>query len=446
MNPQMFNSFLDGTKSAIEMAAIANAPGSTCRRTGLLFPPCGVDDLPHVLRPRDAGGVLEKRRHGRGGVVARARRPSGVPRPALGRLCRAGGAERLRRRLLQAIRAEDRRQRPVCGDVQALSSDRARAGISVLSAALRGEPTGQPQACRGDVAAVAKRDLRAGEMLDGEGGYTVWGKLMPAARKPRRRRAADRPRAPRQAEERRRPRRGGALERCRCAGQRGGEGAPRDGATLFATRRHRRAIERRRRGVEYRSFGKTDLRVSAIGFGCWEVGGTYGRIDRGGFDRAVHQAIDSGIPCFDTAEAYGMGVSEEALAEALGPRRNQVSIVTKFGTGYAELPNRRDSSRAPRDGLDRQEPATAAHRPCRCLSRPLAGPGNAARRDGDCARRHRPARQGPLYRRSKISGWRRSRNALRLRRDTMSCNTAWNMFDRRMQAEIFPIVRGKRSA
>jgi len=53
--------------------------------------------------------------------------------------------------------------------------------ISVLSAALRKEPTGQPLAFRGDAAAVAKRALRAGEMLDGEGGYTVWGKLLPAA-------------------------------------------------------------------------------------------------------------------------------------------------------------------------------------------------------------------------------------------------------------------------
>src|SRR4051794_1683973 len=53
--------------------------------------------------------------------------------------------------------------------------------ISILSAALRGEPTGQPTGFRGDVAAVAKRDLRSGEILDGEGGYTVWGRLMPAA-------------------------------------------------------------------------------------------------------------------------------------------------------------------------------------------------------------------------------------------------------------------------
>jgi predicted homoserine dehydrogenase-like protein len=56
MNPQMFNSFLDGTKSAIEMAAIANACDLDAPQDGLLFPPCGVDDLPHVLRPREAGG------------------------------------------------------------------------------------------------------------------------------------------------------------------------------------------------------------------------------------------------------------------------------------------------------------------------------------------------------------------------------------------------------
>ena len=59
MNPQMFNSFLDGTKSAIEMAAIANATGLEVPPDGLGFPPCGVDDLPHVLRGREAGGALD---------------------------------------------------------------------------------------------------------------------------------------------------------------------------------------------------------------------------------------------------------------------------------------------------------------------------------------------------------------------------------------------------
>src|ERR1700731_5032467 len=97
--------------------------------------------------------------------------------------------------------------------------------------------------------------------------------------------------------------------------------------------------------MEYRQFGKTDLEVSAIGFGCWEIGGTYGRIEESQFRRAVAQAIDSGITCFDTAEAYGMGVSEPALARALGGRRNDVVIATKFGGGYEEMPNRRDTRR-----------------------------------------------------------------------------------------------------
>jgi aryl-alcohol dehydrogenase-like predicted oxidoreductase len=93
--------------------------------------------------------------------------------------------------------------------------------------------------------------------------------------------------------------------------------------------------------MEFRQFGRTDLKVSAIGFGCWEIGGTYGRIDASQFQRAVGQAIDGGITCFDTAEAYGMGASEEALARALAGRRNQVVIATKFGVGYEEMPNRR---------------------------------------------------------------------------------------------------------
>ena len=54
-------------------------------------------------------------------------------------------------------------------------------GISVASAGLRGEPTGQAQSWRADVVATSKRHLAAGETLDGEGGYTVYGKLMPAA-------------------------------------------------------------------------------------------------------------------------------------------------------------------------------------------------------------------------------------------------------------------------
>ena len=97
--------------------------------------------------------------------------------------------------------------------------------------------------------------------------------------------------------------------------------------------------------MEYRQFGQTDLQVSAMGFGCWEIGGTYGKIDEAQFQQAVQHAIDAGINCFDTAEAYGMGASEQALARALGTRRKEVYVVTKFGVGYEEAPNRRDSSR-----------------------------------------------------------------------------------------------------
>ena len=181
MNPQMFNSFLDGTKSAIEMAAITNATGLQVPREGLLFPPCGVDDLPHVMRPRDQGGVLE-----RPGVVEVVSSLERDGRPVF-RDLRWGvyvvleapndyAADCFRQ---YGLKTDD------SGRYAAMYKPYHLIGlelnISILSAALRKEPTGRPVDFRGDVASVAKRDLRAGEMLDGEGGYTVWGKLMPAA-------------------------------------------------------------------------------------------------------------------------------------------------------------------------------------------------------------------------------------------------------------------------
>jgi predicted homoserine dehydrogenase-like protein len=182
MNPQMFNSFLDGTKSAIEMAAIANATGLGVPADGLGFPPCGVDDLPHVLRGCNAGGALA--RDGMVEVVSCLERDG---RPVF---------RDLRWGVYVVIKAPNEYAR-TCFKEYGLKTDTTgwyaamykpyhliglELGISVLSAALRGEPTGQPQGWHGDVVAVAKRDLSAGEMLDGEGGYTVWGKLVPAAR------------------------------------------------------------------------------------------------------------------------------------------------------------------------------------------------------------------------------------------------------------------------
>lgn len=182
MNPQMFNSFLDGTKSAIEMAAIANACDLQVPEDGLAFPPCGVDDLPHVLRPRSVGGTLD--REGMVEVVSSLERDG---RPVF---------RDLRWGVYVVLKAPNDyaaacfRQYGMTTDVSGQYAAMYKPyhliglelGISILSAALRGEPTGRTRAWVGDVVSVAKRRLRVGEQLDGEGGYTVWGKVIPAAR------------------------------------------------------------------------------------------------------------------------------------------------------------------------------------------------------------------------------------------------------------------------
>ncbi len=182
MNPQMFNSFLDGTKSAIEMAAIANATGLDVPEDGLGFPACGVDDLPLLLRPRAAGGVLQ--RAGMVEVVSSLERDG---RPVF-RDLRWGVyvvIEAPTPYAAACFRQYGLRTDP-SGRYAAMYKPYHLIGlelnVSILSAALRGEPTGQPTGFRGDAVAVAKRALRAGERLDGEGGYTVWGKLLPAER------------------------------------------------------------------------------------------------------------------------------------------------------------------------------------------------------------------------------------------------------------------------
>ncbi len=188
--------------------------------------------------------------------------------------------------------------------------------------------------------------------------------------------------------------------------------------------------------MKYRQFGRTDLKVSAIGFGCWEIGGTYGRVDEGEFQRAVARAIDSGITCFDTAEAYGMGLSEETLARALGARRNEVVIATKFGVGYDEMPNRRDSGRARvLASIDKSlQRLRTDHVDIYLVhwpdpSTPLAET-MAALDD--------VVRQGKV-RYVGVSNFRLApiKEAMEVRRIDV-VQYAWNMFDRRMQAEVFP--------
>ncbi|MBK6394719.1 MAG: Gfo/Idh/MocA family oxidoreductase, partial [Betaproteobacteria bacterium] len=184
-NAQMFNSFLDGTKSAIEMAAVANATGLAPAPGGLAFPPCGVDDLPRVLRPRDEGGQLEH--VGQVEVISSLERDG---RPVFRDLrwgvyvtFRAGvrqGEDYVRRCFGEYGFPTDPsgRYSAMYKPTHAIGLE---LGISVASAGLRGEPTGSATGWRGDVVATAKRALAAGETLDGEGGYTVYGKLVPAA-------------------------------------------------------------------------------------------------------------------------------------------------------------------------------------------------------------------------------------------------------------------------
>jgi len=182
MNSQMFNSFLDGTKSAIEMAAVANACGLEVPHDGLGFPPCGADELASVLRPKAFGGVLAA--EGMVEVVSSlARDGKPVPRD-------------LRWGVYVVFKAQSD-YAASCFKQYGLPTDATgryaamykpfhliglELSISVASVALCGEPTGSCRGFRGDAVAVAKRALKAGEMLDGEGGYTVYAKLVPAAR------------------------------------------------------------------------------------------------------------------------------------------------------------------------------------------------------------------------------------------------------------------------
>ncbi len=177
---RMFTSFLDGTKSAIEMAAVCNATGLEPQTEGLRFPPCGAGDLARVCVPAEAGGTLS--RAGTVEVVS-SLAPDGTP--VTGDL-RWGvfvtfdpGSESASRRLADyGVRTDP------SGRYGALYRPYHLIGlettVSVLSAALLGEPTGSPTGFQADVVATAKRDLEPGETLDGEGGTTVYGELVPA--------------------------------------------------------------------------------------------------------------------------------------------------------------------------------------------------------------------------------------------------------------------------
>jgi len=177
-NAQMFNSFLDGTKSALEMAVVANAAGLEPAADGLAFPACGVDDLPNILRPRQDGGILPHT----GTVVSSLERDG---RPVF-RDLRWGVYVTFAAPSDYVCKcfAEYGLKTDTTGRYSAMYKPYhligLELGLSVASIMVRGEPTGTTRGFQGDVVATAKRDLAPGERLDGEGGATVFGKLMPA--------------------------------------------------------------------------------------------------------------------------------------------------------------------------------------------------------------------------------------------------------------------------
>lgn len=181
MNPKMHNSFIDGTKSAIEMSAVCNATGLVPQEGGLGFPPASRFELADVCKPAADGGTLT--RSGTTEVVSSLTRDR-TPVP-----------HHLQMGTYVVVRANNKFVRDCFKDYRLLqdkSSEYAamyrpthliglELGVSVASVALRHEPTGAPIGFVSDAVAVAKSDLSEGTVLDGEGGYCVWGKQTPAA-------------------------------------------------------------------------------------------------------------------------------------------------------------------------------------------------------------------------------------------------------------------------
>ena len=181
LNPKMFNSFLDGSKPAIETAAVCNATGLTPAPEGLRYPSGSVDDIPALMRPREEGGVL----HHKGQVeVVSSLTAEGKPIAYDIRfgvfVVFEGETDYIRRCFAEYGVKTDPSGRYACL-YKRWHLIGLEAGISVAAVGLRGEATGCATGWRADAVAVAKRNLHEKEVLDGEGGHTVVGRLMPAA-------------------------------------------------------------------------------------------------------------------------------------------------------------------------------------------------------------------------------------------------------------------------
>jgi len=181
LNPKMFNSFLDGSKPSIESTAVCNATGLAAPPGGLAYPPASIDEIPSICRPVAEGGVLHQK--GQVEVISSLQR-DGTP---IGYDIRfgvfvvfEGDTEYIRNCFKEYMVRTDESGRYACL-YKRWHLIGLEVGISVASVGLRGEATGAATCFNADVVATAKRDLAAGELLDGEGGYTVWGKLLPAS-------------------------------------------------------------------------------------------------------------------------------------------------------------------------------------------------------------------------------------------------------------------------
>lgn len=181
INPKMFNSFLDGTKSGIEMTAVCNATGLKPQADGLMFPPASRFELADICKPESAGGVLSA--DGTTECVSSMFRDgSDVPHNlVMGTYVVIEGETDYAQECFRQYHMLQDKTGQFAALYRPTHMIGLELGISVASAALRGEPTGAPLCFNSDVVATAKRPLKAGEVLDGEGGYMVWGKQMPAA-------------------------------------------------------------------------------------------------------------------------------------------------------------------------------------------------------------------------------------------------------------------------
>src|SRR5437868_4338054 len=182
INPKMFNSFVDGTKSGIEMTAVCNATGLVPQTEGLSFPPATRFELAEVCKPKGAGGTLEK-----GGVTEVTssvyRDGRDVPHHlALGTYVVFEGETEYARRCFKEYAMLPDSGGRYAALYRPIHMIGLELGISVASAVLRKEATGAPTGFRSDVVATAKKNLKKGEMLDGEGGFCVWGRQTPAQR------------------------------------------------------------------------------------------------------------------------------------------------------------------------------------------------------------------------------------------------------------------------